>query len=397
MAMRHVHFFVAIVAASLTASAAHAEVIEPDSVAGQNIQVAASFIRANGNPKLANNILEFLAKGYFYRESMTGKVGNTSAFNNIDLDPSVVTPAAGNSIKGQPHYVVQLAAVLAHEKRHAHQHVWDKIGESFKEFDAWTTEILEEDNWIQSLNKKYDESHDPADLALLKEATETKAETLREFIEDQNCFGYGCDVWKKLREAIVELRKVYPEKAPKSEDKRVGMLIDKAKNTERVALAPRAMPPGGCWIDNVGHVVPPNSYTPEGSRFADRFDSRVAIAGTQSFTRLADARWIDPDGGRLVAIDRVLPQGATFDAPGDGNHATRGLDRFSRVACPVKGAPKTDLLNLLPGVGIGVGGRHERRERGDDRRQERHDRPAKTDKPVTRDRPTPRQEMQESR
>ena len=38
-------------------SAAHAEVIEPDSVAGQNIQVAASFIRANGNPKLANNIL----------------------------------------------------------------------------------------------------------------------------------------------------------------------------------------------------------------------------------------------------------------------------------------------------------------------------------------------------
>ena len=281
---------------------ARAEVIEPDSVAGQNIQVAASFVRANGNPKLANNILEFLAKGYFSRESMTGKVGNTSAFNNIDLDPSVVTPAAGNSIKGQPHYVVQLAAVLTHEKRHAHQHVWDKIGESFKEFDAWTTEIIEEDNWIQSLNKKYHETNDPADLAMLKEATDTKAETLREFIEDQNCFGYGCDVWKKLREAILALRKVYPEKAPKSEDKRVGMLIDKARNTELVALIPRAMPPGGCWVDGAGHLVPPNSYTPEGSRLADAFDPRVAIGGgakLHAFSRWAldRPRWRPTDGG----------------------------------------------------------------------------------------------------
>ena len=74
----------------------------------------------------------------------------------------------------------------------------------------------------------------------------------------------------------------------------------------------------------------------------------------QSFTRLVDARWIDPDGGRLVAIDRVLPQGATLDTPGDDNHASLGLDHFTRVTCPAKGATRTDLLNLLPGVGIGM-------------------------------------------
>ncbi len=273
---------VAIAAAAL----ARAEVIEPNSVAGQNIQIAAHFIRANGNPKLANNILEFLAKGYFYRESLTGKVGNTTAFNNIELDPGVVTPAAGNSIKNSPHYVVQLAAVLTHEKRHAHQHVWDKIGESFKEFDAWSTEIIEEDNWIQALYKKYEGSSDPADLAMLKELLDTKAETLREFIEDQNCFGYGCDVWKKLRQAIIELRQALPPEAPrKSEDRRVGMLIDKAQKTEQVALLPRNPPAGGCWMEATSRdVVPPAQYSPNGARFADQFDPRVAIgAATRNF------------------------------------------------------------------------------------------------------------------
>jgi hypothetical protein len=271
---------------------------------------------------------------------------------------------------------------------------------------AWSTEILEEDNWIQALNKKYHETNDPADLAMLKEATDTKAETLREFIEDQNCFGYGSDVWKKLREAILELRKVYPETPKKTEDKRVGMLIEKSEKTERVALLPRFMPSGGCWIDNAGHVVPPNSYTPEGSRFGDAF--RVAIAGTQSLTRLVDGRWIDPDGGRLVAVDRVLPPGAAFDSAGDRNHASTGLTHFGRVTCPAPGAPKTELPDLLPNIGIDIGGGgNERRERGGDHRQERRDRPtktgkSKTDKPAsktpTTDRPpTPPKELQEDR
>lgn len=373
----------AVVIAVATIAAARAEVIEPDSVAGKNIQIAAHFIRENGNPKLANNILEFLAKGYLSRERLSGKVGATSAFNNIDLDPSVVTPAADNLIANSPHYIVQLAAVLTHEKRHAHQHVWDKIGESFKEFDAWSTEIIEEDNWIGSVYKKYDGSTDPADLAMLKELLDTKAETLREFIEDQNCFGYGCDVWKKLREAIVDLRKLLPETPRKTEDKRVGMLIDQSKKTEQVALLPTTPPAGGCWMEAMSRdVVPPAQYTPNGARFGDPFDPRVALGGDGQFSRLVDGNWVNLDSGQPVPPRDLIPAGAAADSP---DRATMGPFRFDRVACPA-GVMTPPPSGTLPGigVGIGIGGHRDRRDRSDER--DDRDRPATSKSPTMEDR-----------
>ena len=128
-----------------------------------------------GNTALADNIVEFLNKGYFsWRSFGSGdtRLANTTAFNDIELDPQVV--GTDVSFEGKAYYVIHLAAILTHEKRHAHQHWWDKISESNKENDAWTTEILEVDDWIHVLYMKYLKSHKPEDKSWVSAAVDYK-------------------------------------------------------------------------------------------------------------------------------------------------------------------------------------------------------------------------------
>src|SRR5687768_14604614 len=68
--------------------------IAPDSVEGQNIAIAANFIRSMGNGAMADNILDFLKRRKFFHKNFPASSGDqaetSSVTGNITIDTGMI-------------------------------------------------------------------------------------------------------------------------------------------------------------------------------------------------------------------------------------------------------------------------------------------------------------------
>ncbi|MBI3675237.1 MAG: hypothetical protein HY243_01295 [Proteobacteria bacterium] len=240
---------VAILALLLSSPVLAKDVVTADSVAGQNITAAANFIRDNGRTDVADNIVDFLKREKFYTDNINepGTSAKTSSLSNITIDKTQAAPLTkALDPDKQLRLLAGLAAIIFHEKVHAHQG-WGKFLSESGEYDAWTQTIYEIDRWVYHARAKYDRSHDKKDLAKMGELVDVKVTELQGFIENK-CFGGNCALWQDLLDTIKKLAgAVEKEKnrlamapapnPPKANDGRVGMLVDDAGKKDQVALA----------------------------------------------------------------------------------------------------------------------------------------------------------------
>jgi hypothetical protein len=195
--------------------------VTPDSVEGQNIQLAADFLRAMGDEQKALNIEKWLKDGKIYWDPTLKENGDTSALGDVTISKQVVRNDTNAATRSKPFdkdkdfdSIVQLARTLFHEKVHVHQSnvsiIWSNLpGKTPHEFEAWSLTLAAMDRWIKKLY--YDYTHIPrantaARLKALKQLLSIlgqKSSYLHDFL-DQNCFGYSdkVDEYKKLQETI---------------------------------------------------------------------------------------------------------------------------------------------------------------------------------------------------
>ena len=291
-------------AIGLFSGTVHAEDITPESVAGKNIKTAEDFIRATGNVALADNIEAFLTTGRFSSEDLSGEAGETSAFNNIKLDKLTAAPLTA-PLDGAKNFdlVLRLAAVLTHEKKHAHQSLRDKINPWWKEYDAWTAEIFALDEWIKFLRDQWRKTATADNLDHLKSAVDLKIETLNEFTGTQKCFGYPCDAFTSLLDTMKLLRdRLATTKPAGAGDTKVGALIQKADETDQTAKGQSPAP------GTPPASPPPGVPTPYGATPTHRVSSCPTCRGkadelNAASDKLADATNVDATQRAALVAD----------------------------------------------------------------------------------------------
>ena len=114
--------------------------ITPGTPQGDNVELAAKFLRSMGYVEVADDVIEWLQKGYLSVDKLEGAdtadTGSISKKIRIDLYNTPINRRIDpKNFAG----IVQLATVLFHEKIHAHQHAL--LFEANKEYEAWTTTI----------------------------------------------------------------------------------------------------------------------------------------------------------------------------------------------------------------------------------------------------------------
>ncbi len=142
----------------------------------ENVQAAIDFLNQMGFTDVAKNLDEWLKKGKVGSHTggdpgATGVTGNISARTDF-INPSTAQDNAGNrvsinksALKAMDKFemIAKLAAVLLHEKVHAHQPDWYIVGSNLNnswtggarlhELEAWQTELWALDAWIVNMAK----------------------------------------------------------------------------------------------------------------------------------------------------------------------------------------------------------------------------------------------------
>jgi len=243
--------------------------ITPGTPQGDNVELAAKFLRSMGYVEVADDVIEWLQKGYLSVDKLEGAdtadTGSISKKIRIDLYNTPINRRIDpKNFAG----IVQLATVLFHEKIHAHQHAL--LFEANKEYEAWTTTIQVLDKWILTQTEKYKLSNTEADREKLEILLVQKQTELTGFIREHKCFpgkfGYRgwfedfsdiCLEWKTL---LTHVNALIREVARKHE-KKVSMLLRQMDRDEQYALAG-----GGISSDQRGipvgmDLAPPSSVT----------------------------------------------------------------------------------------------------------------------------------------
>jgi hypothetical protein len=317
---------------ALCAAHARADVIQADSVAGKNVTAAADFIRASGRTDVADNIMDFMKRGKLYSDNITesGTTAKTSSLSNITIDKQQVAPLTkALDPEKQLKLVAGLAAILFHEKIHAHQS-WSKFLTDSGEYEAWTQTIYEMDRWIHFARAKYDRTHDKNDLEKMADLVDLKKTEVEGFIEGK-CFGGNCELWKDLLKTVKDLQDAVAKEGKRIAQKaaapaRVGMLVDETDKKEKAALgfAVLVPPVKETKADWPGfRLVPPSCFA--------SMRERAALEGAI--------------GGRLSETEGAIASAGTGLAHEKAQSEADGLVEIGELAkatplCPSKGTRK---------------------------------------------------------
>jgi outer membrane immunogenic protein len=257
-------------------SARAATLITPGTPQGDNVELAAKFLRSMGYVEVADDVIEWLQKGYLSVDDIggadTADTGPISKKIRIDMYNTPINRRIDpkNNLAG----IVQLATVLFHEKIHAHQYAL--MFDANREYEAWTSTIQVLDRWILTQTEKYKLNPTEAEREKLEILLVQKQTELRSFINEHKCFpgwfGYRgwfeefsdiCLRWKTLLSRVNALLREVAQKKQftKQEEKKVGMLLRRMDSDEQYAIAG-----GGTSFDQRGipvgmDLAPPSSVT----------------------------------------------------------------------------------------------------------------------------------------
>lgn len=216
---RHLAAATIVMAIVLIPLRAYAEPVrvQPGTIQHQNIQTAITFLRDHGDTQAADEIQKLLDEGQIYVDSELAENAETSALNNLTLNPSV----AGHTMpfnRDEPldpeadfQQVLELARTLYHENIHAnHQSYmsWWISGitpGNSKERHAWSQTLGAMERWLNVERAQFDVFYrpttpgmSPADELRELRKIETKMRVLARYFGDyrgNKYFGGNDEGW----------------------------------------------------------------------------------------------------------------------------------------------------------------------------------------------------------
>lgn len=211
--------------------------ISPSSVEGQNVQMAADFIRRMGDTEKADNIEKWLKDGKIYWDPTLKENADTGTWTkDITISPSMIRNDNNAQARSKPFDpdkdfgpLVHLAEILFHEKIHAHQswahliscgfsQITPVVGFTQHETEAWIPTLGAVDKWVNNYYKEYLDIPDDRKkeklekLNKLLELAKFKISDLGSFREN-DCYGLSHDTIDKWIKDMEEFqRKLEAEK-----------------------------------------------------------------------------------------------------------------------------------------------------------------------------------------